>query len=217
MVVHRPRLRYARSNCSPAEWTGYMSDLLAELFSSRIRAAVLAHLLPRPHIGLSLTDLARRLDLPISSLQHECYKLTRLGVLRDQRSGASRLYRPDPDWPLLPALTSLVGGAIEIQAAIAGAVETVSGLTQAVVAGELPPRRDTDLVYLILVGDLSIEDVDAIFGRAAALFAALVPPHQLELAFFRADDWQARVSQPADYWSQVMTGPTTRFTPTPES
>jgi hypothetical protein len=188
-----------------------MSELLAELFSSRIRAAVLAHLLPRSHVGLSLTDLSRRLDLPISSLQHECYKLTRLGVLRDQRAGASRLYWSNPDWPLLPALTSLVGGAIATEEALAGAVEAVPGLAHVLVAGELPPRRDTELVYLILVGDLSIEDVDAIFARVAALLAALVNPHQLELAFFRPDDWRARVAQPSDFWAQVLTGPTVRL------
>jgi hypothetical protein len=194
-----------------------VSDVLAELFSSRIRAAVLAHLLPRPHVGLSLTDLSRRLDLPISSLQHECYKLTRLGVLRDQRAGASRLYRPNPEWPLLPALTGLVGGAIGTDAVIAGAVEGVPGLTRVVVAGELPPRRETDLVYLILVGDLSIEDVDAIYARVAALIAALVAPHQLELAFFRPDDWRARVSQPSDFWAQVLTGKTVQFEAPPDT
>jgi AraC-like DNA-binding protein len=184
-----------------------MPDVLTELFSSRIRAAVLAHLLPRPHIGLSLTDLSQRLGLPISSLQHECYKLTRLGVLRDQRAGASRLYRPNSAWPLLPALTGLVGGAVGIEAAIAGAIEGVPGLARALVAGEVPPRQASDTVYLILVGDLSIEDVDAIFARISALLAGQVDPHQLELAFFRPDDWRARLTRPADFWAQLLTGP----------
>jgi DNA-binding IclR family transcriptional regulator len=71
-------------------------DPLAELFSSRVRSAVLTLVLPRPHLGFSLTDLSRRLGLPVSSLQHECYKLTRLGLLRDERVGNARLYRPDP-------------------------------------------------------------------------------------------------------------------------
>lgn len=187
-----------------------MTDLLVELFSSRIRAAVLGHLLPRPHLGLSLTDLARRLDLPISSLQHECYKLTRLGVLRDQRAGASRLYRPAAAWPLLPSLTSLVGGAIGPEAAIAGAIEAVPGLREVFLAGELPPAGGTDQVYLILVGNLSIEEVDAIFARVSVLLAALVDPRQLELAFFRPDDWSARLARPADFWSQALAGPVVR-------
>ncbi len=190
-----------------------MSELLAELFSSRIRAAVLAHVLPRPHIGLSLTDLSRRLDLPISSLQHECYKLTRLGVLRDQRAGSSRLYWPDTTWHLLPALTALVGGAIEPVDALAGAVEGVTGLSEVIVAGALPPANENDHVYLILVGSLTIEEVDAIFARVNALFAALVDPRQVELAFFRPDDWVSRISQPGDFWAEALAGPVVRLTP----
>ncbi len=190
-----------------------MSELLAELFSSRIRAAVLAHVLPRPHVGLSLTDLSRRLDLPISSLQHECYKLTRLGVLRDQRVGSSRLYWPDTSWQLLPALTALVGGAIEPADVIAGAVEGVTGLSEAIVAGALPPENEENRVYLILVGILTIEEVDAIFARVSSLLAALVDQRQIELAFFRPDDWATRVSQPGDFWAETLTGPVVRFVP----
>jgi hypothetical protein len=194
-----------------------MSELLAELFSSRVRAAVLAHVLPRPHIGLSLTDLSRRLDLPISSLQHECYKLTRLGVLRDQRAGSSRLYWPDPSWQLLPALTALVGGAIDPEDAIAGAVEGVTGLNEAIIAGAVPPANDDDRVYLILVGSLTIEDVDAVFARVTTLFSALVDPHQVKLAFFRPDDWATRVSQPGDLWAETLAGPVVRHVPADEA
>ena len=45
-----------------------MPEQLAELFSSRVRAVVLALLLSRPHLRFSLTDLSRRLGLPVSSL-----------------------------------------------------------------------------------------------------------------------------------------------------
>lgn len=189
-----------------------MSELLGELFSSRIRAAVLAHVLPRPHVGLSLTDLSRRLDLPISSLQHECYKLTRLGVLRDQRAGSSRLYWPDATWPLLPALTALVGGALDPAEVIAGAAEGINGLSEAIFAGALP-AGDQDQVYLILVGSLTIEEVDAVFARVTSLLAALVDPRQVELAFFRPDDWAGRVSQTGDFWAEILTGPVVRYEP----
>jgi hypothetical protein len=48
-----------------------MNELLAELFSSKVRAAVLGYMLPRPQIAMSLTEFSRILGLPISSLQHE--------------------------------------------------------------------------------------------------------------------------------------------------
>src|SRR5215213_9148897 len=87
-------------------------DLLEELFSSRVRAAVLCQILPRPHLGFSLTEFSRVLGLPISSLQHECYKLERLGVLAGRREGNARRYRVDPTCPLHAPLTALVLAAL---------------------------------------------------------------------------------------------------------
>ncbi len=190
-----------------------MSEVLAELFSSRVRAVVLAHLLPRPHLGFSLTDLSRRLELPISSLQHECYKLTRLGVLRDRREGASRLYQPDQAWPLLPSLTSFVGGALEPQTILSAVVDGVPGLAEAMIAGQVTGTPAAGRGYLILVGDLSIEDVDAIFGRVVTLLASRVDPARLELAFFRPDDWQTRMANSTDFWVDVLTERVARVAP----
>ena len=72
------------------------NDFLSELFASRVRAAVLGHVVPRPQRGFSLTELSRLLGLPISSLQHECYKLERIGILISHRAGASRRYSINP-------------------------------------------------------------------------------------------------------------------------
>lgn len=178
-----------------------MSELLAELLSSKVRAAVLGHLLPRPHLGFGLTDLSRRLDLPISSLQHECYKLVRLGLLRDERARGSRHYRPDGRSRLLPTLTAVVLAAIGSEAALAAAIEGVAGLEEAFVAGDWRwPLAATDIApRLVLVGELSIEDVDGVLARAATVLAATAGrpvdvPSPIELAFFRPGDWRARLA-----------------------
>lgn len=184
-----------------------MAELLAELLSSKVRAAVLGHLLPRPHLGFGLTDLSRRLDLPISSLQHECYKLARLGVLRDERAKGSRHYRPDPRCPILRPLTTLVLAALGPEAALAAAVEGVAGLDAAFVAGG--PAGDGGIPHLVLVGELSIEAVDGVLARATAALAAdpaaASPP---ELAYFRPGDWQARLASGNRYAATLVGGVT---------
>ena len=101
--------------------------------------------------------------------------------------------------------------------AIAGAVEGVADLSEALIAGTLPPESEQDEVYLILVGSLTIEEVDAIFARVTSLLAALVEPQQVELAFFRPDDWQSRISQTGDFWAETLTGPLVRFVPAGEA
>lgn len=169
-----------------------MPEVLAELFSSKVRAAVLALLLPRPHIGFSLTELSRRLGLPVSSLQHECYKLARLGLLRDERVGNARRYRPDPAFALLDPLTTLTLRAIPLPAALQGAVEQVSGVEDAWVSGSLDAGPEP--VFLVIIGELQLEAIDGLFDRARKALAPVVGANRVELAYYRPIDWRARIS-----------------------
>ena len=172
-----------------------MSELLAELFSSRVRSAVLSLLLPRPHLTFSLTAMSRRLGLPVSSLQHECYKLTRLGLLRDERRGNARLYRPDSAWPLLGPLTALVVGALPLEQALAGAIEEVSGLDEVWAAGEFASRSAGSApVYLVVIGSLDVETLDGIFDRARIALMPVAAAGRVELAYFRPADWRRRLA-----------------------
>jgi hypothetical protein len=178
-------------------------DLLAEIFSSKVRAAVLRFILPRAHLGFSLTDLSRRLDLPISSLQHECYKLERIGVLIARRVGNARLYRVDARCPLLAPLTVLVERATDRDARLHGAIEAVPGLEIAFLAGYTAPeggashravdgRIDTaPSLRLVIVGDVPFDELEAAVARVER--ALDLPAGGLDLAFFQPDDWRSRV------------------------
>lgn len=181
-----------------------MADLLSELFSSKVRAAVLGCVLPRPHLAFSLTDLARRLDLPISSLQHECYKLARIGVLKDARDGGSRRYRPDPACPLLAPLTALVTAAIGDEAALAAAVEGVAGLDAAFLAGALPPAAAAEPPRLVLIGELAVEEVDAALVRVVAVLAPALGCERVEVAFYRPADWRRRCADGNRYVADLL-------------
>ena len=166
-----------------------MSETLAEIFSSRVRATVLAHLLPRPHLGFGLTDLSRLLSLPVSSIQHECYKLSRLGVVQASRVGAARHYWPDPRFPLLAPLTALVLRDLGWEAALRGAAEGVERLDLAAVARATPNSPTT----LLVVGGLDLEALDALAARAGVVFAAHGGAEP-ELAFFPSEAWRRRLA-----------------------
>jgi hypothetical protein len=165
---------------------------LAELFSSRVRAAVLTLVLARPHLRFSLTEFSRRLGLPVSSLQHECYKLTRLGLLRDERVGNARLYGPDPTWPLLEPLTALTLRAMPLEEALRGAVEGVPGIDGAWVSGDL--GHPSAPVYVVVVGSLGVEELDGVFDRCRVALVRIAGPSRIELAYFRPADWDARLT-----------------------
>ena len=182
-----------------------MPEPLAELFSSRVRAAVLALVLPRPHLRFSLTDLSRRLGVPVSSLQHECYKLTRLGLFYDERVGNARLYRPDPGWPLLEPLTALTVRAIPLEHALRGAVEGVAGIDGAWVAGD--PRTPCAPVFVVIVGSLEIEAIDGVFDRCRVALAPIAGISRVELAWFQPAEWRARMTSSDLFAASLLTAP----------
>jgi DNA-binding transcriptional ArsR family regulator len=181
-----------------------LPEPLAELFSSRVRAAVLGLVLARPHLRFSLTELSRRLGLPVSSLQHECYKLTRLGLLRDERVGNARLYGPDGTWPLLEPLTALAVRAVPLEEALRGAVEGVPFIDGAWVSGDLSSLSDS--VYVVILGNLGIEDLDGIFDRSLVALAPIVGARRVELAYFRPADWVGRMTRGDPFATSLCDG-----------
>lgn len=190
-----------------------MNELLAELFSSRVRAAVLGYTMPRPQVAVSLTEFSRLLNLPISSLQHECYKLERIGVLKGKREGNSRRYRLNPNCPVLPELTALIVAALGQQTALAATLGDVTGLHAAFIGRVLPLEESTDPtgsqapIPLVLIGEIPLEEIDGALERVAFLLG--VPTTRLEAVFYLPADWSARLEQHSQYAVWLMSGPRT--------
>ncbi len=182
-----------------------MSELLAELFSSRVRAAVLTLMLPRPHLSFSLTDLSRRLELPVSSVQHECNKLTRIGVLSDDRIANVRRYRPDASFSLLDPLTALTLRSLPLADALRGGAEQVPGIECAWVSGRID-AGDVP-IYLVVVGLLDLDVVDGLFDRSRKALSSVSQPGNVELAFFPPAEWAARSANPDPFTAALLSEP----------
>lgn len=195
---------------------GDVSEILAELFSSKVRAAVLGHVLPRAHLGFSLTELSRHLDLPISSLQHECYKLERIGVIKGKREGNSRRYRVNAACTVLRELTALVVKGIGQDQALRAALEDITGLAAAFIARNLPldPQSESEIVSLgpiplVLIGEVSLEAIDATQARVASVLG--LPVNRIESVFYLPNDWRTRLDQQSQYAVWLMSGPRTNL------
>ena len=157
-------------------------DVLVELLSSRVRAAVLGFLVARDGERFSLTELARALDLSISSVQHECYKLERLNVLKGRREGVSRRYWLDRETPFVAQLVDLVVSVLGRERLLGHALAGVAGLQGALLAMTPEPQ-------LVLIGDLGLEELEAVQDRAATLLD--IDPDIIDIAFYGTDSWRA--------------------------
>lgn len=195
-----------------------MNEFLSELFASKVRAEVLGQTIPRPHVGYSLTEFSRILDLPISSLQHECYKLERLGVLVSQREGSSRRYRVNPFGPSIRELTALVVSALGPIEVLRNTLDEIQGLESAFIATTLPltqaMRSGADeSIPLVLIGEIPLEQIDAAQERVAELLG--LDPARIEAVFYLPEDWEERVAQQAPYAVWLLQSPRTHLAGTP--
>jgi len=119
--------------------------------------------------------------VPISSVQHECYKLERLKVLRGRREGVSRRYWLDRETPFVRELIDLVLAVAGREQLLTYAMLDFDGLHGALLTVDTTPS-------LVLVGELGLEELEAAQERTAAIFDVSVTA--VDLAFFRPAEWQ---------------------------
>lgn len=162
-------------------------DTLGELFSSRIRASVLAYLVAREEGRFSLTELSRALGLSVSSIQHECYKLERLGVLKGRREGASRRYWLDRDQQFVPVLMWLVITVIGQPIVLSYALQGIDGLDGALLS------YNDDSPTLTLIGNVGLDELATVQERATKILD--VPEPTLKVAFYDPATWESYVDQ----------------------
>jgi AraC-like DNA-binding protein len=81
---------------------------LMPIFRSQHQASLLAWLLLHPQQEYTLTDLARRLDVPLTTLQREAQRLVQAGLLRDRTVGRARLLQANTDNRAAAPLTQLL-------------------------------------------------------------------------------------------------------------
>lgn len=161
------------------------TEILAELLSSKVRAAVLAFMVAREESRFSLTELSRALDLSISSVQHECYKLERLGVLRGRREGASRRYWLDREHGFVPVLMWLVLSVVGQAELLRYALSDIEGLEGALLVREPRPS-------VTLIGDVGLEAFSTVQERVGKILE--VAPADVDISFYGSTTWRERLA-----------------------
>lgn len=104
------------------------------------RSAGQARLLARLMIGggdewRSLTDLARSVDLAVSSVQREVERLSRSGLVESQRIGNVRQVRANRSSAFFPELRALVVKAFGPVPLLRDAVAPIAGMSEAYIFG----------------------------------------------------------------------------------
>jgi DNA-binding transcriptional ArsR family regulator len=178
---------------------------LLPVFRSPLQADILAALLLNPEREYSITDLARRLDAPLSTVHGEVKRLTDAGLLRRRDLGRSAMVRANTSNRLVEPLTELLflsWGPLQV---IAEEFAGLDGAERVLIFGSWaarylqqhgPPPHDLDV---LVVGHPARGDVYDAADRAQQRLGMPVDP----------------VIRPAEIWreaadplvQQIQSGP----------
>jgi hypothetical protein len=151
------------------------------IFRSQHQAALLAWLLLHPEHEYTLTQLAKKLDVPLTTLQREAQRLVVAGLLQDRALGRARLLRANMSNRAAAPLTQLLQVTFGPQTAI-GEEFDLTNAEQVLIYGSWaeryhgtpgPPPNDVDV---LVVGDLDRADVYDAADRAQARLGMQVNP-----------------------------------------
>jgi hypothetical protein len=164
---------------------------LLPIFRSRHQADLLTMLLLHPDDEFTVTDLSRRLRVPVSTLHPEVTRLVNAGLLDARHVGQARLLRAGTRSRLVAPLTDLVALAFGPRAVVEeefGKLDDVDavliyGSWAARYAGE-PGPPPTDIDVMVVGGP----DRDAVY--AAADRAERRVAHRVEPVIASPERWE---------------------------
>lgn len=144
-------------------------DTLKSLFSSAIRADVLALLLNNPEERFYVREIATLLRKNPSGVKRELDNLEKMGILISKKVANLKYFQAEKKSPLFTELKSLIAKSLGIPGALKTLLKT-SGTKSAFIYGPFAESEDADSVDVFIVGPaiLSIDglkDIEEKFGK----------------------------------------------------
>jgi len=155
---------------------------LMPIFRSRHQADLLAWLLLHPTQEYTMTDLARRLQVPLNTLHREAQRLVEAGLLNSRTVGRARLLSANPDNRATGPLTQLLEITFGPRTVVEEEFAEVAGAEQVIIFGSWAeryhgatgqPPHDLDV---LVVGHVDRGDVYDAADRAQARLGMQVNP-----------------------------------------
>lgn len=153
--------------------------LLLDALLPKTRQGILAALLGQPAKTWYVSELARRMGVPSSSLQRELQDLTKVGVLKNHRQGRMVYYQANTDSPVFAELRGLILKTAGLVDVLAKALKPlVAKLRLVFVYGSIASgteKSDSD-IDLMVVGKVAPAELALPLRRARELLGRDINP-----------------------------------------
>jgi predicted nucleotidyltransferase len=171
----------------------------------KTRQGILAATLVQPQKAWFVSELARRMGVPSSSLQRELQDLTAVGILKSHRQGRMAYYQANTDSPLFPELRGLLLKTAGLVDVLADALRPLaSKLALAFVYGSIASgqeRSDSD-IDLMIVGSVSPTALAQPLRRAREILGREINP-----TVYSPAEFTKKRMESDHFLTQVLTKP----------
>lgn len=178
--------------------------MLASLFSSRVRAKVLAAFFLSPGEKHNAWELAQSLKENYSAVWKELARLEGLGVLTSEQRGNSKDYQVNPDCPIALELRSIVLKTEGVGMALKSKLQEMAGVKEAFVygsyaSGEADERSDLDVM---IIGEVNL-------GQLAPIISGLEKElnRPINYVIYSEDEWKKKAAIRDPFWENVTRAP----------
>ena len=152
---------------------------LLDTLLPKTRQGILAALLGQPEKTWYVSELARRMGVPSSSLQRELQDLTTVGILKNHRQGRMAYYQANTDSPVFAELRGLILKTAGLVDVLAEALKPlVAKLRLVFVYGSIASgneKSDSD-IDLMVVGKVAPVELALPLRRARELLGRDINP-----------------------------------------
>lgn len=155
---------------------------LFPVFRSQAQAQVLASVLLNPERELTTTEIARQLNLSLTTVSDEVRRLIESGIFLSRKIGRSKLVRANVDMPAVRSLTEMVMLTMGPKQVMAEEFSDLSAVRELLIFGSWaaryrgepgPPPHDIDV---LVVGRVDRSDAYAAAQRAEKRLGVPVNP-----------------------------------------
>jgi DNA-binding transcriptional ArsR family regulator len=171
----------------------------------KTRQGILAATLVQPEKAWYVSELARRMRVPSSSLQRELQELTEAGILKSHRQGRMVYYQANTDSPLFPDLRGLLLKTAGLVDVLRDALKPVAArIMLALVYGSIASgqeRSESD-IDLMVIGNVSPADLALPLRRAREQLGRDINP-----TVYLVTEFNKKRAARDHFLSHVLTGP----------
>jgi DNA-binding transcriptional ArsR family regulator len=171
----------------------------------KTRQGILAATLVQPEKAWYVSELARRMGVPSSSLQRELQELTNAGILTSHRQGRMVYYQANPDSPLFPELRGLLLKTAGLVDVLRDALKPVARkIALAFVYGSIASKqeRSESDVDLMVIGSVAPADLALPLRPAREQLGREINP-----TVYSVTEFKRKRDAKDDFLWQVLTGP----------